>query len=98
MIPESNVKDLMLHKDVVEAVKKKKFHIYAVKTIDEGIEILTRKKAGEVKPDGAYPKGTINGLVNEKLKELAEGLKKFGEEEKKEGKKGSGRKSKSSKK
>jgi ATP-dependent Lon protease len=98
MIPESNVKDLMLRKDVVEAVKKKKFHIYAVKTIDEGIEILTGKKAGEVKPDGAYPKGTINGLVNEKLKELAEGLKKFGDEEKKEGKKGSGRKSKSSKK
>ena len=98
MIPESNVKDLMLRKDVVEAVKKKKFHIYAVKTIDEGIEILTGKKAGEIKPDGAYPKGTINGLVNEKLKELAEGLKKFGEEEKKGGKKGSGRKSKSSKK
>ncbi len=98
MIPESNVKDLMLRKDVVEAVKKKKFHIYAVKTIDEGIEILTGKKAGEVKPDGAYPKGTINGLVNGKLKQLAEGLKKFGEEEKKEGKKGSGRKSKSSKK
>ena len=51
MIPESNVKDLMLRKDVVEAVKKKKFHVYAVKTIDEGIEILTGKKAGEIKPD-----------------------------------------------
>ncbi len=98
MIPESNVKDLMLRKDVVEAVKKKKFHVYAVKTIDEGIEILTGKRAGEIKPDGTYPKGTINALVNEKLKELAEGLKKFGEEEKKEGKKGSGRKRKSSKK
>jgi ATP-dependent Lon protease len=98
MIPESNVKDLMLRKDVVEAVKKKKFHIYAVKTIDEGIEILTGKRAGEIKADGTYPKGTINGLVNEKLKELAEGLKKFGEEEKKEAKKGSGRKRKSSKK
>jgi lon-related putative ATP-dependent protease len=98
MIPESNVKDLMLRKDVVEAVKKKKFHVYAVKTIDEGIEILTGKKAGDIKPDGAYPKGTINALVNEKLKELAEGLKKFGDEEKKEGNKKSGRKSKSGKK
>jgi ATP-dependent Lon protease len=98
MIPESNVKDLMLRKDVVEAVKKKKFHVYAVKTIDEGVAILTGKRAGEMKPDGTYPKGTINGLVNGKLKELAEGLKKFGEEEKKEGKKGSGRKRKSSKK
>jgi lon-related putative ATP-dependent protease len=98
MIPESNVKDLMLRKDVVEVVKKKKFHVYAVKTIDEGIEILTGKKAGEMKPDGTYPKGTINGLVNEKLKELAEGLKKFGEEEKKEGNKKKGSKGKSDKK
>jgi ATP-dependent Lon protease len=92
MIPESNVKDLMLRKDVVEAVKKGNFHVYSVKTIDEGIEILTRKKAGEIKPDGTYPKGTINALVNEKLRELAEGLKNFGEEEKKEDNKKGNRK------
>jgi predicted ATP-dependent protease len=84
MIPESNLKDLMLRKDVVEAVKEGKFHVYAVKTIDEGIEILTDKEAGQKHPDGTYPKGTTNYLVNEKLKELAEGLKKFGEEEEKE--------------
>ncbi|UCF72084.1 MAG: AAA family ATPase [Deltaproteobacteria bacterium] len=84
MIPESNVKDLMVRKDVVEAVKQGNFHIYAVKTIDEGIEILTDKKSGEKQSDGTYPKGTINYLVNEKLRELAEGLKKFGEEEEKE--------------
>jgi ATP-dependent Lon protease len=84
MIPESNVKDLMLRKDVVEAVAKGHFHVYAVKTIDEGIEILTGKKAGELKPDGSYPKGTVNALVNEKLAELAEGLKNFGGEDKKE--------------
>jgi ATP-dependent Lon protease len=84
MIPESNVKDLMLRKDVVEAVKKKKFHVYAVKTIDEGIEILTGKKAGVLKADGTYPKNTINYLVNNKLIELAMGLKKFGGEEEKE--------------
>ena len=84
LIPESNVKDLMLRKDVVEAVKKGKFHVYSVKTIDEGIEILTGKKAGEMKPNGTYPKGTINAMVNEKLRELAEGLKNFGEEEKQE--------------
>jgi len=87
MMPESNVKDLMLRKDVVKAVKEKKFHVYTVKSIDEGIEILTDKKAGERQSDGAFPKGTINYLVNEKLKELAEGLKKFGEEEEKEEKK-----------
>jgi lon-related putative ATP-dependent protease len=79
MVPQSNVKDLMLRKDVVEAVKNGKFHIYAVKTIDEGIEILTGKKAGEKQSDGTYLNGDINFLVNEKLKEFAEGLKAFGE-------------------
>jgi ATP-dependent Lon protease len=87
MIPEANVKDLMLRKDVVEAVKKGTFHIYAVRTIDEGIEILTGKKAGEKRADGTYPKGSINELVDRKLKELAEGLKSFGEKEEKENKK-----------
>jgi predicted ATP-dependent protease len=83
IIPESNVKDLMLRKDVLQAVKEGKFHIYAVKTIDQGIEILTGKKAGTRKADGTYPRGTINALVDAKLKELAEGLKAFGNEDKK---------------
>ncbi|MBW2170271.1 MAG: AAA family ATPase, partial [Deltaproteobacteria bacterium] len=87
IIPESNVKDLMLRKDVVEAVKKGQFHIYPVKTIDEGIEILSGKKAGEKKADGTYPKGTINYLVDKKLRELAEGLKRFGDKENEEKKK-----------
>jgi lon-related putative ATP-dependent protease len=92
MIPESNVKDLMLRKDVVEAVKAGKFNVYSVKMIDEGIEILTGMPAGKIKADGTYPKGTINNLVNEKLKSLAEGLKEFGEEEeKKETPKGKGK-------
>ena len=79
IIPASNVKDLMLREDVVAAVKENKFRIYAVKTIDEGIEILSGKPAGEQQPDGTYPEGTINFLVNRRLGELAEGLKKFGE-------------------
>jgi ATP-dependent Lon protease len=78
MIPASNVKDLMLRKDVVEAVKKGKFQVYSVNTIDEGIEILTGKKAGAKKNDGSYPKDTINYLVDNKLKDLAEGLTRFG--------------------
>lgn len=94
MIPESNIKDLMLRKDVLEAVKEKKFHIYTVKTIDEGIEILTGKVAGEMKPDGTYPEGTINAIVNEKLKLLAEGLKKFGGEEEAQEAKGRAKKGK----
>lgn len=77
MIPGSNVKDLMLRQDVVEAVSKGKFHIYPVKTIDQGIEILTGKKAGQRKADGTYSKGSINQLVDDKLKSLAEGLKNF---------------------
>jgi predicted ATP-dependent protease len=80
MIPESNVQDLMLRKDVIEAVKKGKFHVYAVKTVDEGVEILTGEKAGELMPDGSYPEGTVNALVDGKLKALAEGLKEFGAE------------------
>jgi predicted ATP-dependent protease len=79
MIPQSNVKDLMLRNDVVEAVKDGVFHIYAVKTIDEGIEILTGKEAGEKQSDGTYLEGLINFRVNEKLKEFADGLKAFGE-------------------
>ncbi|RKX81740.1 MAG: ATP-dependent protease [Spirochaetes bacterium] len=81
IIPESNIKDLMLRKDVVEAVKSGHFHVYPVKSIDEGIEILTGKKAGEKKEDGYYPKDTINFLVDQRLKELAEDLKKFGAKE-----------------
>jgi lon-related putative ATP-dependent protease len=83
IIPKSNLKDLMLRKDILQAVKEGKFHIYAVRTIDEGIEILTGKKAGKRKADGTYPKETINALVDAKLKELAEGLKAFGNEDKK---------------
>jgi ATP-dependent Lon protease len=78
MIPQSNVKDLMLRKDVIAAVEEKRFRIYAVSTIDEGIEILTGKKAGSLQPDGKYPEGTINYLADRKLMELAEGIQKFG--------------------
>lgn len=97
MIPESNVKDLMLRKDVVEAVTQGKFHIYPVKTIDEGIEILTGKDAGQRDKDGSYPKATINHLVDQKLRELAEGLKNFGDKEEKEEKKKGGSKKRTKK-
>ncbi|MEW5909625.1 MAG: S16 family serine protease, partial [Thermodesulfobacteriota bacterium] len=84
MIPESNVKDLMLRKDVVQSVKDGKFHIYSVKTIDQGIEILTGVEAGEKKKDGTYPENTINFLVDKKLVDFAKGLKQFGDEDAKE--------------
>ncbi|PKN26673.1 MAG: ATP-dependent protease, partial [Deltaproteobacteria bacterium HGW-Deltaproteobacteria-21] len=90
MIPENNAKDLMLRKDVVEAVKKGEFHVYPVRTVDEGIEILTGKEAGQMDGQGKYPKGTINAMVNEKLHQLAVGLKEFGEEKKESAKKPKG--------
>ncbi len=77
MIPVQNVKNLMLRKDVVVAVSKGKFHIYAVSTIDEGIEILTGVPAGKRINGQAYRKGTINYLVENQLKAFSEGLKKF---------------------
>jgi predicted ATP-dependent protease len=87
MIPASNLPDLMLRKDVVRAVKEGTFHIYAVRTIDEGIEILTGREAGANKPDGAYPEGSINERVDRKLRELGEGMQKFGEPPEEERKK-----------
>jgi predicted ATP-dependent protease len=76
----------MLREEVVEAASKGQFHIYAAKTIDEGIEILTGVPAGERQKDGTYPEGTINYLVDKQLKEMAERLKGFYAEEKKEAK------------
>lgn len=81
LIPALNEIDLMLRKDVVEAVAAGRFHIYPVRTVDEGIEILTGVKAGERQPDGRYPVGTLNYLVDERLAELAEGLREWGEGE-----------------
>jgi lon-related putative ATP-dependent protease len=77
LIPHQNVKNLMLREDVVKAVHENKFHIYEVKTINEGIEILTGVPAGERQPDGPYPEGTINYRVDKRLRELAEGLKGY---------------------
>lgn len=84
IIPHQNVEDLMLRTEVVEAVKKGKFHIYSVKTIDEGIEILTGVKAGKRRKNGTFEKDTVNYLVEEKLKELAQKSKEFGAPEKAE--------------
>ncbi|MCT4593602.1 MAG: AAA family ATPase [Anaeromicrobium sp.] len=72
MIPHQNVKNLMLSDEVIGAVKNGMFHIYSVKTINEGIQILTGVEAGEKNDLGEYPEGSIHYLVNEKLSELAE--------------------------
>lgn len=85
LIPHTNIKNLMLMEEVVEAVQDGKFHIYAVKSVDEGIEILTGIPAGERKPDGSYPEGSINELVYKRLRQMAEKMRGFqgGPEDKK---------------
>jgi predicted ATP-dependent protease len=77
LIPHQNLRNLMLREEVIEAVRQGQFHIYAVKTIDDGIEVLTGVEAGERKEDGAYPEGSINFLVNKRLTEMAGKLKGF---------------------
>ena len=69
----------MLSEEVVGAVKQGRFHIYPVSTIDEGIEILTGVKAGELKNDGSYEPDTVHFKVNKRLAEMAEKITKFGE-------------------
>jgi predicted ATP-dependent protease len=81
MIPSQNVRNLMLRRDIVEAVATKRFHIYSVSSIDEGIEILTGIPAGKRGDDNSFEEGTINYRVEKRLKEFAEGLRKFGKEE-----------------
>jgi lon-related putative ATP-dependent protease len=81
MIPHQNVGDLMLRKDVVEAVSMGKFHIYPVLNIDNGIEILTGVPAGEKGEEEAYPSGTVNDLVEQRLKNLSKRMKEFETEE-----------------
>ncbi len=76
IIPSQNAKNLMLRKDVVDAVTVGKFHIYPVSSIDEGIEILTGIPAG-TKTNGGYAEGTINFLVERRLREYAEKMKDF---------------------
>lgn len=69
IIPCQNVKDLVLKEEVIEAVKNKKFHIYPISTIEEGIEILTGIPAGKKSAKGKYAQNTIHGKVIKKLKE-----------------------------
>ncbi|HDN79541.1 MAG TPA: Lon protease family protein, partial [Chloroflexi bacterium] len=81
IIPRSNLRHLMLKEEVVEAVKEGKFHIYAIETVDEGIEILTGVKAGKRLEDGAFEKDSVNYLVDKRLRELSKEYREAEEEE-----------------
>jgi predicted ATP-dependent protease len=78
IVPEKNVRHLMLRKEVVEAVQEGKFHVWPVSAIDQGIELLTGMAAGELQPDGTYPEGTLYRKVDDRLNEIAEIVRKYG--------------------
>jgi predicted ATP-dependent protease len=67
----------MLKEEVVKAAEGGKFHVYAIKTIDEGIELLTGVPAGETGEDETYPEDTVNYLVDKRLREQAETMKSY---------------------
>lgn len=88
IIPKRNINDLMLKKEVISAVEKGKFHIYAIENMDEGIEILTGVEAGKRDRKGNYSKNTLNYLVMEKLKKMSESVKESEQKTKRKVKKG----------
>jgi predicted ATP-dependent protease len=77
LIPWSNLRNLMLRSDVVEAVSAGQFHIYAASTIDEGIEVLTGIEAGERDAEDRYPEGSVNDRVQKKLRRFLEQQKQW---------------------
>jgi predicted ATP-dependent protease len=77
IMPESNVEDLMLREDVLDAVTAGQFHIWPVRRVEQGIEILTRSTTGERNGDGSFGAGTVFSLMNEKLSAMAKTLKQF---------------------
>jgi len=81
LIPASNVKHLMLRQDIVNAVESGLFSIWPVSHIDEGIELLTGIPAGEMDETGAWPEGTVNARVFERLKTMAEKQRSFGKKQ-----------------
>jgi Lon-like ATP-dependent protease len=79
LVPATNVKNLMLEEEVVEAVRAGTFHVWSVRTIDEGIEFLTGRPAGRRRADGSYPPASVHGLVAARLAGYAEKLRAFAE-------------------
>ena len=77
IIPHQNKRNLMLREDVAEAIKEGIFTVYAVKTIDEGLEILTGMPSGKRQTDGSFPEGTIDHLVDQRLKELHQSMRGY---------------------
>jgi predicted ATP-dependent protease len=79
LIPQSNVKHLMLREDVVEAAEAGKFQLYAVETVDQALSLLTGVEAGVPDEKGEYPPESVNGRVQARLEEMSRIQKEFGE-------------------
>ncbi len=84
IIPKKNVHNLMIKKDVVDAVKDGTFTIYPIERVEEGLEILTGMPAGERREDGTYPEGTVHYLVLQRLTEITRSFKEKKDKEKEE--------------
>jgi lon-related putative ATP-dependent protease len=77
IIPAQNVPNLILCDEVRQAVKEEKFHIYAIKNVDEALELLTGCKAGKKNKEGYYPKESLNGIIEENLRKMAEQVRAY---------------------
>jgi predicted ATP-dependent protease len=84
LIPHQNVRNLMLREDIVDVVKEGRFHVFSVKTINEGIEILTGIPAGERDDEGIFPEDSIHGKVEKRLDEIRAHLKRSKEKDEKD--------------
>ncbi|MBE6445454.1 MAG: ATP-dependent protease [Alphaproteobacteria bacterium] len=80
IIPRTNVKDLMLREDILKAVEGGLFHVWAIDTVDDGIEILTGVKAGVAGKNGQFPKGTVNRKVQDSLEYFYKQYAKYAKE------------------
>ena len=72
LIPASNVKHLVLKKEIIDAVSNGEFHIYGIESVDQAIEILMDRKAGKLSRKGTFPRGSINYRVLERLRDIAD--------------------------
>jgi len=77
MIPRQNIVNLTLSSEVMKAIKEEQFHIYAVSTIDEGLEILSGVSAGSLDTKGNFEPGSFNDIVLNELKRMADTIKEY---------------------
>jgi predicted ATP-dependent protease len=80
IIPKLNERNLMLNDEVVQAVQEGQFHIWSVSDVDQGIEILTGIPAGKLGEDGSYPEGSVNCLVDQRMKAMVESMRRFAQQ------------------